>query len=512
MDKTKTDPVFLVKNQGEGDEGKGRYIYGPVLIPDRPDDLREDRQGSRVTDVEVTKAAHYFVGHLSTSPSDESCTKTLHEGEAAGIIIAESHVTDRDLDFVIHKGEPEEKTITMPKGTWMVGATVTDDDIWDRVEEGELTGWSIGARANKTYIKKSEEVIQKNEDASGDAPVLKGREQSHYLTNIKTTELSLVPWPCILEKDEIEEGQGILIRKLQEFEDVEDVKVDKFELDEGEELNDIMSKIRQEARLKIQRMPEFRDTWGFSVSKVFKDHLLMSVSWGDPLDVQFRVVRMDYTIEGGEVSIGTTKIMTLVLAEVGETQVDKNHEETQPDGVETPVVAENTMNVKLDVADMALTEVEVKKGQKIFHMTKGTPLVENRDGHLVCAEGYTLHGDGVVRETMVTKSEPDPLTDALTKAMADIGGGSILITSEGGTIKIEKQEAKPEPDATEDVSDPEGEENKADKIRKNETDQSASATTPQVSHSVEKDEAPVRPMTPSAAIFGRARRAAKAKE
>lgn len=39
--------------------------------------------------------------------------------------------------------------MTIAKGTWLLAVRVLSDDLWRRVKDGELTGFSIGGSARR---------------------------------------------------------------------------------------------------------------------------------------------------------------------------------------------------------------------------------------------------------------------------------------------------------------------------------------------------------------------------
>lgn len=108
-----------------------RIIYGPVLIPDEV-----DAQGDVITADAIEKAAHDYLERYNLS----SRTGYMHRVFSKDLRVVESFIAPQDLTF----GDR-----VMPKGTWILGMHVVDDDAWKRVRSGEIRGFSIGGVAKE---------------------------------------------------------------------------------------------------------------------------------------------------------------------------------------------------------------------------------------------------------------------------------------------------------------------------------------------------------------------------
>ena len=69
--------------------------------------------------------------------------KTMHEGEATGMVLHSLPVTKEICDALGIQSDNE---------GWIVAYKVYDDDVWKRVKSGELRAFSIGGRAMKEEI------------------------------------------------------------------------------------------------------------------------------------------------------------------------------------------------------------------------------------------------------------------------------------------------------------------------------------------------------------------------
>lgn len=126
-----------------------RLVYGVVYAPD---DI--DTQGDYATRDTIKQAAYEFMKAAFTGNVDRDHDFNPDEG-----FIAESWlIKDEGPDPLF----PDEKP-----GTWCVGIYVVDDNTWDDVKKGKLTGLSLAGVAerkeamNKDLEKRINEFIQK---------------------------------------------------------------------------------------------------------------------------------------------------------------------------------------------------------------------------------------------------------------------------------------------------------------------------------------------------------------
>lgn len=130
-----------------------RIVYGPVLIPDVP-----DSDGDVVSAEKVESVAHRFM-------EEYRIMEHMHTLKSIARPV-ESFIAPTALDL----GEAH-----VPKGTWVMGARVVDDDAWDDVKKGKLTGFSVvavpsGAMKGKTAEKKL--TLREIEDSGQDWEVI----------------------------------------------------------------------------------------------------------------------------------------------------------------------------------------------------------------------------------------------------------------------------------------------------------------------------------------------------
>ncbi|QIB26092.1 XkdF-like putative serine protease domain-containing protein [Caloranaerobacter azorensis] len=100
------------------------YVTGVVYEP-----LQEDAHGNFMTEEEIKKAAYWFAKN-----GDKVDIQHNFE-EADGVTIVENWVAKSDTEI---EGEK------IKKGTWLITTEITNPDIWENVQKGEFTGFSMG--------------------------------------------------------------------------------------------------------------------------------------------------------------------------------------------------------------------------------------------------------------------------------------------------------------------------------------------------------------------------------
>lgn len=124
--------AFAVRLQKSMEAEEEHYILGVVLEPEVL-----DSQGDIYSADEIRKSAHMFMQNFANIGLQHNG----HINDKAKIL--ESYIAPTDFSL-------NEQTIR--KGTWLLGARILDDELWQSIKKGEITGWSIGGSANRTPI------------------------------------------------------------------------------------------------------------------------------------------------------------------------------------------------------------------------------------------------------------------------------------------------------------------------------------------------------------------------
>lgn len=140
VDKAANKRQFLIKKEDGGKatfatygrivkaDAENHYVTGVVYEP-----MAEDSHGNFMTEAEITKAAYWFA-------KNGNKVDLQHSFEPLdGASVVESWIAKADLDI---DGE------TVKKGTWLMTVEVADESVWEGIEKGEITGFSMGGLGN----------------------------------------------------------------------------------------------------------------------------------------------------------------------------------------------------------------------------------------------------------------------------------------------------------------------------------------------------------------------------
>lgn len=127
---------------------KNHYVTGIVYEP-----MEEDSHGNYMTAEEITKAAYWFAKNGDRVDLQHSFEPLENA------VIVENWIAKADF-----KVDGEE----VKKGTWLMTVEVGDPKIWENIEKGEITGFSMGGLGS--YSEEDTEVsdIKKYEETEED--------------------------------------------------------------------------------------------------------------------------------------------------------------------------------------------------------------------------------------------------------------------------------------------------------------------------------------------------------
>ena len=130
-------------------DAENHYVTGIVYEP-----MAEDSHGNYMTEAEITKAAYYFA-------KNGDKVDLQHSFEPLeGATVVETWIAKADFDI---GGE------AVKKGTWLMTVEVTDESVWDSIEKGDITGFSMGGIGNY-----SEEDVELDDVTKQDSSGKKG--------------------------------------------------------------------------------------------------------------------------------------------------------------------------------------------------------------------------------------------------------------------------------------------------------------------------------------------------
>lgn len=137
-------------------EAETHYITGIVYEP-----MVEDTDKNYMTAAEIAKAEKYFTENSGSIDIQHS-----FETEE-NVSVVESWITKCDCSI---NGKE------VKKGTWLMTVKVEDDDIWDKVEKGEITGFSMGGVG-----KYSDEDVDLSDITDDETSVEKAEKKSLFV-------------------------------------------------------------------------------------------------------------------------------------------------------------------------------------------------------------------------------------------------------------------------------------------------------------------------------------------
>ena len=124
-------------------DAENHYVTGIVYEP-----MEEDSHGNYMTEEEITKAAYWFA-------KNGDKVDLQHSFEPLeGATVVETWIAKADFDI---DGE------AVKKGTWLMTVEVADESVWEGIEKGDITGFSMGGLGNYSEEDTDLESVSKQE-------------------------------------------------------------------------------------------------------------------------------------------------------------------------------------------------------------------------------------------------------------------------------------------------------------------------------------------------------------
>lgn len=198
------------------DEAK-KIVTGIVYEPDVL-----DAHDEFMTEGEIEKAAHLFMKEFRNVDKQHDFTSGYGE-------VIESWVAKSEMKL----GDQEIK-----KGTWLMSVHVTDDDTWEGIQKGEITGFSMGGVGERVEHEDTEEVeksesglfkILKDFFSGNKTPIKKGEvkdkfeasiKRSNFWTAFDTLQNTLGYWDWRSDKFIMENDAQKIQEALQDFNEI----------------------------------------------------------------------------------------------------------------------------------------------------------------------------------------------------------------------------------------------------------------------------------------------------
>ena len=188
VDKAANKKQFLITKADDGSakfssfgrivkmDTDAHYVTGIVYEP-----LVEDTDGNYMTEAEITKAAYWF----AKNGNNVDLQHCFEKCEGADVV--ESYVAKCDMEI---EGEQ------IQKGTWLMTMEIANDDVWDSIQKGDITGFSMGGVGvyseediDITQIEKSDEpkgIFKRFAKAMGFDVIEKGVVKEKFKRRVKS--------------------------------------------------------------------------------------------------------------------------------------------------------------------------------------------------------------------------------------------------------------------------------------------------------------------------------------
>lgn len=140
MPAIESDFVALAKEEEEKmqaflESDERHMVYGAALIPDK--DIYRNN-GEQEFYISFTKESIEKMSQDFMKNYRQNEVTLDHEEMANDITVTESWLVEDP-----YKDKANALGINVPKGTWMVGMKVNQIDVWERIKNGELKGFSV---------------------------------------------------------------------------------------------------------------------------------------------------------------------------------------------------------------------------------------------------------------------------------------------------------------------------------------------------------------------------------
>lgn len=126
----------------EPEDDEERIAFGEVLVPNVTGKEGPDSQDDTYDEKDVEEAAFWFMENGQKH-------SVMHEEFLGGKVrLLESYCAPVAMKLKDMEGEIRD----IPRKTWLMRLRIVDDDLWEKIQTGELTGFSIGGSGERTRV------------------------------------------------------------------------------------------------------------------------------------------------------------------------------------------------------------------------------------------------------------------------------------------------------------------------------------------------------------------------
>ena len=190
-----------------------RIAYAAVLVPGEP-----DSDGETVTKEKIEQAAHEWM----QSYRNVDLQHTLNNVA----VPIESYLLPMEMEVDM----AGVKTV-LPEGTWILASKVLDEATWDRVEKGELTGYSVMGIKRTTL-----EAASKSEDVALKKTLLRDLGEDWVAAAVSIVDEPAVPKAKFFALKSKQEEEPPAEKSKNWFQKVKEVLVPEQSIKEDEDM------------------------------------------------------------------------------------------------------------------------------------------------------------------------------------------------------------------------------------------------------------------------------------
>lgn len=228
VDKAANKRQFLITKADDGQaqfstlgkvlkvDAETHYVTGIVYEP-----LIEDAHGNFMTEDEIRKAAYWFA-------KNGDKVDLQHSFEPVdGVAVVENYVAPSDMEI---EGQP------VIKGTWLMTVEVENADVWNKVQKGEVTGFSMGGigkysetETDLTTTVEKRGLFKKLAELFGFDVVEKGEVKERFEENAKRDSFwnafyalqnTLLKYDWCNDSGKFETDEAVIREALTEFSEI----------------------------------------------------------------------------------------------------------------------------------------------------------------------------------------------------------------------------------------------------------------------------------------------------
>lgn len=136
-----------------------KLMLGAALVPNKPIFRKGDPEDYYIffSKETIRKASEMFFINGNQSES------TLeHDINLQGLTVVESWIVESEKDKSRHYG------LDVPVGTWMISVKCSNDEVWEKVKNNDISGFSIEAYFSSKMTERPKDNTLKEEAAADD--------------------------------------------------------------------------------------------------------------------------------------------------------------------------------------------------------------------------------------------------------------------------------------------------------------------------------------------------------